>query len=152
MEYDALRVEWKAMHQADRHMADGREATPVEVDAFVKGYDKGKGKGKEEAKGRRTRQVEYAVFLFQQGEGSCPNELLQVHDLAGREEASWTRAKRERHRGGWLDLLDPSPLPAFSQGNPVFQPRQRSSTINVSETAADSTRRSDAAAWHEASE
>ena len=37
--YDALRVEWKAVQQAYRqwNMADGSEATPMEIDALTKG-------------------------------------------------------------------------------------------------------------------
>ena len=37
--YDALRVERKAVHQAYKQwsMADGNEATPVEIDALAKG-------------------------------------------------------------------------------------------------------------------
>ena len=50
--YDALRVEWEAMHETYRQwsMADGNEATPMEVYALTKG--KGKEKGKEIEKGK----------------------------------------------------------------------------------------------------
>ena len=36
--YDALRNEWKAMHQAYRQwcIADGNDTTPMEVDALIK--------------------------------------------------------------------------------------------------------------------
>ena len=52
--YDALKSEWKAMHQAYRQwsIADGNDTTPMEVDALMKGKggNKGKGKGKEKGK------------------------------------------------------------------------------------------------------
>ena len=52
--YDALRFEWKAMHQTYRQwrMADGSEATPMEVDALTKSKEKGKGKEKGRAKSK----------------------------------------------------------------------------------------------------
>ena len=51
-EYDALRIERKAMHQAYRPwgIEDGNDSTPMEVDALTKG--KGKGKGTEQGKER----------------------------------------------------------------------------------------------------
>ena len=52
--YDALKSEWKAMHQAYKQwrIADGNDTTPTEVDALMKGKgeNKGKGKGKERKK------------------------------------------------------------------------------------------------------
>ena len=52
--YDALKSEWKAMHQAYRQwsMADGNDTTPMEVDALMKGKGKNKGKGKGKEKGK----------------------------------------------------------------------------------------------------
>ena len=52
--YDALRIEWKAMHQAYRQwsMADGNDSTPMAVDALTKGKGKGKGKEKSKAKSK----------------------------------------------------------------------------------------------------
>ena len=46
--YEALKSEWKAMHQAYRQwgIADGNDTTPMEVDALMKGKGKNKGKGK----------------------------------------------------------------------------------------------------------
>ena len=53
-EYDALKSEWKAMHQAYRQwgIADGDDTTPMEVDAPMKGKGKNKGKGKGKEKGK----------------------------------------------------------------------------------------------------
>ena len=52
--YEALKSEWKALHQACRQwgIADGNDTTPTEVDALMKGKgkNKGKGKGKEKDK------------------------------------------------------------------------------------------------------
>ena len=50
--YEALKSEWKAMHEAYRQwcIADGNDTTPMEVDALMKG--KGKGKGKEKGKAK----------------------------------------------------------------------------------------------------
>ena len=52
--YDALRIEWKAVHQACRQwsMADGNDSSPMEVDALMKG--KGKGKTKSKGKGKEN--------------------------------------------------------------------------------------------------
>ena len=52
--YDALRSEWKAMHQAHRQwcIADGNDTTPMEVDALMKAKVKNKGKGKGKEKGK----------------------------------------------------------------------------------------------------
>ena len=52
--YDALRSEWKAMHQAYRQWgtADGNDTTPMEVDTLMKGKGKNKGKGKVKEKGK----------------------------------------------------------------------------------------------------
>ena len=52
--YDALRSEWKAMHQAYRQwgIADGHDTTPMEVDAHMKGKSKNKGKCKGKEKGK----------------------------------------------------------------------------------------------------
>ena len=66
--YEALKSEWKAMHQANRQwsIADGNDTTATEVDALMKGKGKGKEKGKEKGKrkeqgqgeGRNIRHVE----------------------------------------------------------------------------------------------
>ena len=52
--YEALKSEWKAMHQAYRQWGtgDGNDTTPMEVDALMKGKGKNKGKGKGEEKGK----------------------------------------------------------------------------------------------------
>ena len=52
--YDALRIGWKAMHQAYRQwgMADESEATPMEVNALTMGKGKEEGKEKDKEKGR----------------------------------------------------------------------------------------------------
>ena len=52
--YEALKSEWKAMHQAYRQwsIADGNDTTPMEVDALMKGKGKNKGKGKGKEKGK----------------------------------------------------------------------------------------------------
>ena len=52
--YEALKNEWKAMHQAYRKwgIADGNDTTPMEVDALMKGKGKSKGKGKGKEKGK----------------------------------------------------------------------------------------------------
>ena len=52
--YEALKCEWKAMHQAYRQWGtgDGNDTTPMEVDALMKGKGKNKGKGKGEEKGK----------------------------------------------------------------------------------------------------
>ena len=50
--YDALRSEWKAVHQAYRQwsIADKNDTTPMEVDALMKGRGKNKRKGKGQEK------------------------------------------------------------------------------------------------------
>ena len=52
--YEALKSEWKAMHQAYRQwsMADGNDTTPMEVDALMKGKGKNEGKSKGKGKGK----------------------------------------------------------------------------------------------------
>ena len=52
--YDALRSEWKAVHQAYRQwgIADGHDTTPMEVDAHMKGKSQNKGKCKGKEKGK----------------------------------------------------------------------------------------------------
>ena len=52
--YDALRLEWQAMHQPyrQRGMADGNDSTPMEVEALMKGKGKNKGKGNGKEKGK----------------------------------------------------------------------------------------------------
>ena len=52
--YDALKSEWKAMHQAYRQWstADGSDTTPMEVDALMKGKGKNKGEGTGKEKGK----------------------------------------------------------------------------------------------------
>ena len=52
--YEALKSEWKAMHQAYRQwgIADGNDTTPMEVDALMKGKGKNKGKGTGKEKGK----------------------------------------------------------------------------------------------------
>ena len=52
--YEALKSEWKAMHQAYRQwsIADGNDTAPPEVDALMKGKGKNKGKGKGKVKGK----------------------------------------------------------------------------------------------------
>ena len=52
--YEALKSEWKAMHQAYRQwgIADGNDTTPMEVGALMKGKGKNKGKGKGKEKGK----------------------------------------------------------------------------------------------------
>ena len=63
--YEALKSEWKAMHQAHRQWdkADGNDTTPMEVDALMKGKgkNKGNGKGKEKTKerARTSRRKEH---------------------------------------------------------------------------------------------
>ena len=61
LEYDALRVGWKAVHQGYRQwsMVDGYEATPMKIDALTKGKEKGKGKGKEKGKARTNQRKEH---------------------------------------------------------------------------------------------
>ena len=58
--YDALRIEWKAMHQVYRqwNMADGNDTTPMEVDALTKGKGKGKENGKEKGKEKGKAESE----------------------------------------------------------------------------------------------
>ena len=55
--YEALKSEWKAMHQVCRQwsMADGNDATPMEVDALTKHKGKGKGKGAKRKAKRKQR-------------------------------------------------------------------------------------------------
>ena len=64
--YDALRIEWKAMHQAYRPwgMADGNEATPMEVDALTKGIGKVKGKEKGKDKPKEGTSDKSSVKCF----------------------------------------------------------------------------------------
>ena len=64
--YEALKSEWKAMHQAYRQwdIADGNDTTPMEVDALKQGKcknkseGKGKDKGKEKSKGKSEDKPE----------------------------------------------------------------------------------------------
>ena len=93
--YDALRIEWTAMQQAYRQwsMADGNEATLLEVDVLTKG--KGKEKGKEKAKRRAKRKAKSKdkpkegtsdkssmKCFFCKKKRPCPKGLLQVLGLA----------------------------------------------------------------------
>ena len=94
--YDALRSEWKAMHQAYRQwsIADGNDTTPMEVDALMRQREKqrqrqGQREGQRERQskeqgqddGRKIRHVEYEVFLLQR-ERPRPKGLPQVLGLA----------------------------------------------------------------------
>ena len=61
--YDALKSEWKAMHQEYRQwgIADGNDTTPMEVDTLMKGKGgraktKAKRKAKERARTRRRKE------------------------------------------------------------------------------------------------
>ena len=53
--YEALKSEWKAMHQAYRHWgtADGNDTTPMEVDALMKGEGKNIGQRQGQREGQR---------------------------------------------------------------------------------------------------
>ena len=94
--YDALKSEWKAMHQEFRQwgITDGNDTTPMEVDALMKGKGKnmqrqGQREGQRQrqrkeqgqGEGRNIRHVECEVFLLQ-GERPRPKGLPQVLGLA----------------------------------------------------------------------
>ena len=99
--YDALRVEWKAVHQACRQwgMADGNEATPMEIDALTKGKDKDKSKNKDKPKERAPVKSSMKCFFCKE-KADCPKFTTWL----AQKEDSGTRAERERHRGSRLNL------------------------------------------------
>ena len=78
--YDALKSEWKTMHQAYRQwgIADGNDTTPMEVDALMKGKGKNKGKGKGKENGKDKGKIAHIKNV-------C---TLHVHTLALRTERS----------------------------------------------------------------
>ena len=58
--YDALKSEWKAMHQAYRQwgIADGNDTAPMELDALIKGKGKKQRQRQGKREGHRQRQRE----------------------------------------------------------------------------------------------
>ena len=95
--YDALRSEWKAMHQAYSQwsIANGNDTTPMEVDALMKGKGKNKGKGKGKEKGKEkgktkskdkpkegTSDTSSMTCFFCEEKGPRPKGLPQVLGLA----------------------------------------------------------------------
>ena len=124
--YDALRVEWKAVFHAYRQwcMADGSEATPIEIIALTKGWGKEKCKGKEKHKGKGKEKG--TAKEKDKPKDGAPDTLSMKCFFCKEEgharKGTWlansenrgTRAERESHRESRLDLCF-GPKPGHSQ-------------------------------------
>ena len=116
--YDALKSEWKAMHQAYRQwgIADGNDTAPMEVDALMKGKgknkekgkekgeEKGKGKSKGQGEGRNIRHIKCEVFLLQ-GKRPCPKGLSLVLGLARCEQSANSILRKIDGSSPWIMIM-----------------------------------------------
>ena len=116
--YDALKSEWKAMHQAYRQwcIADGSDTTPMEVDALMEGKGKNKGKGKDKEKGKgkskdkakegtsNTSNVK-CFFCTEKGHArkDCPKSSAW---LAEKKTVGHEQSANSIEEDGWIFALD----------------------------------------------
>ena len=126
--HDALRFEWKAVHQANRQrgMADGNEATPVDNDALTngkvkeKGKGEGKGKGQKEGQhkeqrqttGRSTRQAECVVFFCKEKGHARKNSPKFTAWLAEKKQTGHEPSANAIEDDGSIFCLGPKPGPS----------------------------------------
>ena len=124
--YDALKSEWKAMHQAytEWDMADGNDTTPMEVDALSEGKgknkskgngkEKGKEKGKEEGKGKSKHKAKEGTsdtsnvkcsFCKEKGHArkDCPKFSAW---LAEKKTVGHEQSANSIEEDGWIFALD----------------------------------------------
>ena len=110
--YDALRIEWKAMHQPNRQwgMADGNDSAPMEVDALTKGKGKGKENGKAKSKDKPTEgtsDISSMKCFLCKGKGharkDCPkfSACLAETKTVGHEQSA-----NAIEEDGWICALD----------------------------------------------
>ena len=120
--YDALKSEWKAMHQAYRRWctADGNDTTPMEVDVLMtgKGKNQGKGKGRDQVKEKGKGK---SKDIAKEGTSDTSNVKCFLHKEKGRARkdcqkfSAWLAEKKtvdheqsanSIEEDGWIFALD----------------------------------------------
>ena len=102
--YDALKSESKTMHQAYRQwsIADGKDTTPMEVDALMKGKGKNKDKAKE-----GTSDTSNMKCFFCKEKGHARKDCLKFSAwLAEKKTVGHEQSASSTKEDGWIFALE----------------------------------------------